>query len=243
MRAAVMVPTYNEAQNLPRLAERLLALDPPIDVVVVDDGSPDGTGNIANEIAATNEHFHVIHRTGPRGYAAASKEGLRWGLDRGFDVVGTMDADLSHDPEVLPLLIATVGQGGDLAIGSRYISGGSLEVDWGPVRRAVSQAGSLYARVMTGTAVQDCTSGFRCYRASALSDIDFESIDADGYCFLIELLAEFTRREASIVEVPITYVDRCAGASKISRGIIWEALIRTTGLGFRRLFGLGTQRN
>jgi dolichol-phosphate mannosyltransferase len=154
-----------------------------------------------------------------------------------------MDADLSHDPDTLPALVATVGQGADLAIGSRYVSGGSLEVDWSPVRRAVSQAGSFYARIMIGTAVRDCTSGFRCYQASTLTAIDFESIDADGYCFLIELLAEFTRRGASIVEIPIAYVDRCAGASKISRGIIVEALLRTTALGVRRLFGHGTRGN
>jgi dolichol-phosphate mannosyltransferase len=243
MRTAVMIPTYNEAQNLPRLAERLLALDPPIDVVVVDDASPDGTGRIADEISATNQRFHVVHRAGQRGYAPASKEGLRWCLDHGFDVIGTMDADLSHDPDTLPALIAAVGQGADLAIGSRYVSGGSLEVDWGPVRRAVSQAGSFYARVMIGTTVRDCTSGFRCYLASTLAAIDFDSINADGYCFLIELLAEFSGRDASIVEIPITYVDRCAGASKISRGIIVEALLRTTTLGVRRVLGRGTRGN
>ena len=232
-----MIPTYNEADNLPQLAKLLLALDLPLDVVAVDDASPDGTGQIADEIAAGNEHFHVIHRAGPRGYASASREGLRWCIDHDFEIVGTMDADLSHDPNMLSTLITRVQEGADLAIGSRYVSGGELVVDWGPVRRAVSQAGSLYARAMIGTPVRDCTSGFRCYRASALNNAGFESIDVDGYCFLIELLAEFTRRNAAIVEVPITYVDRRAGASKISRGIILEALFRTTGLGARRLLG------
>ena len=237
MRTAVMIPTYNEVENLPILAEQLLSLGAPLDIVVVDDASPDGTGRVADEIAANNARFHVIHRVGSRGYAAASKEGLRWCLDRDYDAIGTMDADLSHDPTVMPTLLSRIEDGADLAIGSRYVQGGKLEVDWGPMRRAVSQAGSLYARTMIGTPVRDCTSGFRCYRAAMLRDVEFESIDADGYCFLIELLAELKKRDAHVTEVPITYVDRCAGASKISRGIILEALIRTTGLGARRLAG------
>jgi dolichol-phosphate mannosyltransferase len=237
LRVAVMIPTYNEALNIPVLAERLLALNPPLQVVVVDDESPDGTGQLADEIAAGSDRLHVIHRTGPRGYASASREGLRWCLDHGFEIIGTMDADLSHDPQVLPTLVAAVERGASLAIGSRYVEGGRLEVDWGPLRRAVSQTGSLYARYMIGTKVKDCTSGFRCYRATALASTGFESIDADGYCFLIELLARLTRQNTAIVEIPITYVDRRAGASKISRGIIVEALVRTTALGVRRLFG------
>lgn len=237
MRIVVIVPTYNEALNLPILAERLLGLEPAVHVVIVDDDSPDGTGQIADDIAASSERMHVIHRTGPRGYALASKEGLSWCIARGFGVIGTMDADLSHDPAMLPSLVAAVDQGAALAIGSRYVAGGRLEVDWGPLRRAVSQAGSFYARTMIGTTVHDCTSGFRCYRTSALEETGFASIDADGYCFLIELLAKLTKQGALVVEVPITYVDRCAGASKISRGIILEALVRTTRLGVRRLFG------
>jgi dolichol-phosphate mannosyltransferase len=237
VRSAIVIPTYNEAQNLPRLAELLLALDTQLDLLVVDDASPDGTGAIADDIAAHTDRLHVIHRTGPRGYSPASKEGLHWCLDHGFEAVGTMDADLSHDPDTVPLLIAALGEGADLAIGSRYIDGGKLAVDWGPFRRAVSQAGSMYARAMIGTAVRDCTSGFRFYRAETLAAADFDSIDADGYCFLIELLAKFTKLDASILELPITYVDRRAGASKISRSIILEALVRTTGLGVRRAFG------
>ena len=237
MRAAVVVPTYNEAENLPRLAELLLALSPEVDVLCVDDGSPDGTGAIAHEIAASHPRFHVMHRTGKRGYSISSKEGMTWCLGQGYDLVCTMDADLSHDPAVLPRLIATVEAGADLAIGSRYIEGGRIEVDWGPVRRAVSRSGSAYARVMVGIPTRDCTSGFRCYRAALLSTIPIMEIRSEGYSFLIELLAALRDRGAKVQEVPITYVDRHAGASKISKSIIVEALWRTTGVGVARLTG------
>jgi dolichol-phosphate mannosyltransferase len=235
-RAVVMVPTYNEAENLPALAQRLLGLEPALDVLIVDDESPDGTGAIADEIAAREPRFRVLHRTGPRGYAAASREGLRLGLDGGYDLVCTMDADLSHDPADLPRLIAAA-ETADLAIGSRYVEGGELVVDWGPVRRAVSLSGSSYARFMTGAKVRDCTSGFRCYRASALAAVPFEAMRSDGYSFLIEVLSGLARAHSRITEVPIRYVDRRAGASKISRRIVIEALGITTGLGVRRLLG------
>jgi dolichol-phosphate mannosyltransferase len=235
MRAVIMVPTYNEAPNLPRLAERLLALHLQLDLLVVDDASPDGTGGIADEIVAGSDRCHVMHRSGPRGYARASKEGLRWCLDHDYDAIITMDADLSHDPEDVLSLLSGVEEGADLMIGSRYVEGGRLQVDWGFVRRAVSRAGSSYARAMIGTEVHDCTSGFRCYRSATLAAADFDSIDAEGYCFLIELLGSITRLGATVVEIPITYVDRCAGASKISRAIIIEALVRTTMIGVRRL--------
>ena len=237
MRLAVVVPTYNEAGNLPRLAERLLSLTPEVHLLVVDDGSPDGTGDLADAIAASEPRVSVIHRTGKRGYSAASKEGLRWCLAEGFELVATMDADLSHDPDVLPLLAAAVRDGADVAIGSRYIAGGKLEVDWGPMRRAVSQAGSAYARLMVGTDTRDCTSGFRCYRAALLSRISFDRIESEGYSFLIELMAALRDLNAVIVEIPITYVDRVHGSSKISGHIVREALLRTTAIGVARLTG------
>jgi dolichol-phosphate mannosyltransferase len=237
VRTAVVVPTYNEANNLPQLAARLLALTPEVDLLVVDDASPDGTGDIADVLATANPGAHVIHRTGPRGYSVASKEGLAWCLDQGFEAVATMDADLSHDPDVLPKLVAAVDNGADLAIGSRYVNGGALEVDWGVVRRAVSQLGGAYARVMVGTDVRDCTSGFRCYRSETLRRIPFGHFESEGYSFLIELLAALTDIGATCVEIPITYVDRVRGVSKISGDIVREALIRTTGLGLARLTG------
>jgi len=237
VRIAVVVPTYNESENLPRLAEALLALQPPVEVVCVDDASPDGTGAIADTIAEKDARFHVIHRTGQRGYSISSKEGMAWCLAQGFDLVCTMDADLSHDPQVLPKLVAAVEGGADLAVGSRYTPGGGIEVDWGPIRRAVSQMGSAYARVMIGTPTRDCTSGFRCYRASMLARVRIAEIRSEGYSFLIELLAALTDLGATVTEVPITYVDRQAGASKISRSIVFEALWQTTMVGLGRLTG------
>lgn len=242
MRIAFVVPTYNEAENLPVLAEQLLALSADISMVCVDDASPDGTGDIADALAASHDRFHVIHRTGPRGYSAACKEGLAWCLGRDYELIGTMDSDLSHDPARIPALIAAIDSGADLAIGSRYIEGGKLVVDWGPVRRAVSQAGSAYARIMVGTGVHDCTSGFRLYRASCLAGVPLSEIHSEGYSFLVEMLALLTDACAKITEVPITYIDRRAGASKISRSIIFEAFVLTTGLGFSRLFGSRQRR-
>jgi dolichol-phosphate mannosyltransferase len=239
---AFVVPTYNEAENLPALVTQLLAIEPKLHVVCVDDASPDGTGAIADELAAANERFHVIHRTGPRGYSAASKEGLSWCLGQGFDLVGTIDSDLSHDPACIPALVAAIGSGADLAIGSRYIRGGELIVGWGVVRRAVSRAGGAYARLMIGTGVRDCTSGYRLYRASCLIGLPMSEIHAEGYGFLIELLALLTDSGATVAEVPITYVDRRAGSSKISRSIILEALVLTTGIGLSRLFGSRRKR-
>jgi dolichol-phosphate mannosyltransferase len=235
-RTVVIVPTYNEAENLPVLAERLLGLDPGVDVLIVDDGSPDGTGAIADRIARSEPRFRVLHRTGPRGYAASTRDGMRMALEEGYDPICTMDADLSHDPATLPRLVAAVEEGADLAIGSRYVEGGEIVVEWGPVRRAVSRLGSAYARVMTGAKAGDCTSGFRCYRADSLAGVPFADMRSDGYSFLIEVLAALVVRGAVIAEVPIRYVDRRAGSSKISRSIILEALLVTTGLGLARPF-------
>jgi dolichol-phosphate mannosyltransferase len=237
MRCVVVIPTYNERENLPALAERLATVADPPDVLVVDDASPDGTGDLADSLAQRSTAFNVIHRTGPRGYSAASRDGLRWALERGYDVVFTMDADLSHDPAVLSAMLAAVQAGADVAIGSRYVEGGSLDVEWGPVRQAVSRAGSAYARAMLGVRVRDCTSGFRCYRREALAAFDVGSVGSDGYCFLIEVLDRARRTAATVVEVPIRYVDRQAGRSKISRRIVIEALVRTTALGLARLLG------
>jgi dolichol-phosphate mannosyltransferase len=233
----VVVPTYNEVENLRPLAERLLGLPVAVEVLCVDDASPDGTGALADALATENSRFHVIHRTEDRGYARSSREGFVWGLERGHEIVCTMDADLSHDPNALPGMLDHIAAGSDLVIGSRFVVGGELQVDWGPARRAVSRLGSRYARAMIDTSVRDCTSGYRCYRASALSQIDFAQLHSDGYSFLIEMLAAFARRGHTIEEVPITYVDRLRGSSKISRAIVFEALLETTQLGIRRLTG------
>jgi dolichol-phosphate mannosyltransferase len=235
VRYIVVTPTYNEAENLPRLAEALAAIDPKPDVLVVDDASPDGTGEIADGIAERDGSFHVLHRTGPRGYAAASRDGLAWALDRDYDYICTMDADLSHDPARLPEMLARAGAGADLVIGSRYIPEGEVVADWSAMRRAVSKGGSSYARTMLGVDVMDCTSGFRCYDRSALEVLPLGSMRSDGYCFLIEILDMVRRADLRIAEVPITYTDRTHGHSKISRSIVFEALWVTTMLGARRV--------
>jgi dolichol-phosphate mannosyltransferase len=237
MRAVIIVPTYNEAENLPVLVERLLAIDPPLEVLIVDDSSPDGTGDLADGIAARELRFHVIHRPGPRGYSPSCVEGLTWALQSGYDYALTMDADLSHDPAVIPDLITAAEAGADCVIGSRYVAGGGVEADWSPYRLAVSRWGSAYARLMIGAGVRDCTSGFRCYRAQVLARVDLGSIRSEGYAFLIEVLARLLAQSAEVAEVPITYVDRQHGASKISGPIVAEALWRTTMLGVGRLAG------
>lgn len=233
----VVVPTYNEVENLRPLTEQLLALPVGVDVLCVDDASPDGTGQLADEIATAESRFHVVHRTHDRGYAASSREGLGWALERGYNFICTMDGDLSHDPAVLPGMLARGDAGADLVIGSRYVAGGGLEVDWNPIRRAVSEMGSAYARLMIGTPVRDCTSGYRCYRASALSRVDSAEVRSEGYSFLIEMLAALAQTGARVEEFPITYVDRLRGESKISKSIIFEALLETTRLGLRRMVG------
>ena len=234
-RVVVIVPTYNEVENLRTLAGQLLSLSDTIEVLCVDDSSPDGTGELAQEIGSVEPRFNVINRHSDRGYGPSSREGLVWGLTRDFDVICTMDGDLSHDPRTLPAMLARSLDGADLVIGSRYTPRGALQVDWGPVRRAVSAMGSAYARRMIGTPVRDCTSGYRCYRAPTLSKVDLGGLHTDGYSFLIEILAAIATTDARIEEYPITYVDRLRGDSKISRSIIFEALMETTLLGIRRV--------
>jgi dolichol-phosphate mannosyltransferase len=236
-RVIMVVPTYNEAENLVELADRVLAALPSLELLVVDDNSPDGTGAIADKIAAQEPRFGVMHRTGRRGYACASREALAGCRDNGYDFVLTMDADLSHDPARIPALLERAREGAGLVVGSRYIDGGGVEAHWGPIRHAVSEMGSRYARAMIGTHVSDCTSGYRCYSAEALRALRFEDLHSEGYTFLIEVLSQLVSAGVEVAEVPITYTDRQHGASKISRRIVIEALIETTGIGVRRFFG------
>jgi dolichol-phosphate mannosyltransferase len=240
-RVIVVVPTYNEADNVRELTERVLASVPGIELLIVDDNSPDGTGDIADEIASQEPRFRVMHRTKNRGYAPSSREALVWCRDRGYDFAITMDGDLSHDPARIPALVERAKAGAALVVGSRYTEGGAVEADWGPMRRAVSELGSRYARAMIGTQVRDCTSGYRCYSADALGTVRFEELRSEGYAFLIEVLSQLSRARVEIAEVPITYIDRQHGASKISRRIIFEALTETTGIGLGRLFRRGAQ--
>lgn len=234
-RVIVVIPTYNEAENVQAMADRVLSALPGIELLIVDDDSPDGTGDIGDGIAAAEPRFHIMHRTKNRGYAPSSRDGLTWCREREYDFVFTMDGDLSHDPARIPALLERARAGADLVIGSRYIDGGAVEAEWGPIRRAVSVTGSKYARAMIGTQVHDCTSGYRCYTAKALGLLRIDELHAEGYAFLIEVLAQLTGAGITVAEVPITYIDRQHGASKISKRIVIEALFETTGIGIRRV--------
>ncbi len=235
----VILPTYNEAENLPGIASAILAELPAATLLVVDDGSPDGTGRLADELAAANERVRVRHRPSKQGLGRAYLDGFRVALDGGADVVVQMDADWSHDPAALPQLIGPVTAGDtDLVIGSRYVAGGGV-VDWGLARRMISRGGSLFARSVLGLGPHDLTGGFKAWRASTLGSIPFEGIHAGGYVFQIEMTFRASRLGARIQEVPITFRDRRVGQSKMSRRIIGEALIVVIQLRWDELRGRG----
>ncbi len=232
MRVLVMVPTFNEIENIEELLRRTRDALPTADVLVIDDGSPDGTADRAEELARALGRVEVMRRSGKAGLGAAYRAGFAWGLARGYDVMVEMDADLSHDPAALPGLVDQVERGADLVIGSRYVPGGSIP-DWGVSRRAISRAGCLYARVALGLTVRDATAGFRAYHRRVLEPMDLESIRADGYGFQVEMTYLAQRGGRRIVEVPITFRDRTLGRSKMSGRIVVEALLLVTLWGVR----------
>lgn len=223
--AWVVLPTYDEAENLPGIAEAILAAVPDATLLVVDDSSPDGTGRIADELAATNPRVRVKHRPGKAGLGRAYLDGFRVALDAGAAEVLQMDADWSHDPALLPALLAPIRDGrADLVIGSRYVKGGRV-LDWGIARRFVSRGGSLFARTVLGLTPHDLTGGFKAWRAQTLAGIPFDGVHAGGYVFQIEMTHRASRAGARVAEVPITFRDRRVGRSKMSRKIIFEALL------------------
>jgi dolichol-phosphate mannosyltransferase len=223
MRALVLVPTYNEKDNLPILAAGLLAHE-GVEMLVIDDASPDGTGAIADAFATTHPtRVRVMHRSGPRGLGRSYRDGFRAALATDADVIVQMDADLSHDPKFLPSLIAGTADA-DLVIGSRYAPGGGV-VDWGIARRVVSRGGSTFARLVLDLAPHDLTGGFKAWRASTLQAVPFDGIHAGGYVFQIEMTFRASRAGARIREIPITFHDRRVGQSKMSRRIVVEALV------------------
>ena len=228
MRALVVVPTYNEALTLPRAVERLLAAaagaDDDIHLLIVDDNSPDGTGRIADDLAAQHETVEVLHRPGKGGLGPAYRAGFAWGMERNFDALCEMDADLSHDPADVPRLLTAL-RGADLVIGSRYVPGGGV-VDWPPHRRALSKGGNVYVHLSTGMPVRDATAGFRVYRRAVIEVLDLDTVRSDGYSFQLEMVLRTWRLGFRVVEIPITFVERTEGASKISRAIVVEALWR-----------------
>lgn len=228
-RTVVIIPTYNERQTLAPIVARVRTSVPDADILVADDNSPDGTGRIADDLAAADPRVHVMHRLGKEGLGAAYLAGFAWALQQGYDVVVEMDADGSHQPEQLPRLLDAL-EDADLVLGSRWVPGGRTE-NWPASRRFISRGGSAYTRVMLGIPLRDVTGGFRAFRASTLRALDLDEVASQGYCFQIDLAWRALQRGMRVVEVPITFVERTQGASKMSRKIVVEALWRVTAWG------------
>lgn len=222
----VVIPTYNEAATLPTILQRLRAAQPAADVLVVDDGSPDGTGRLADAWAQADPAVHVLHRDAKQGLGAAYVAGFTWGLERGYDVLVEMDADGSHAPEQLERLLAPLAWA-DVTIGSRYVAGGSV-VNWPRHRWLLSRGGNVYTRVAVRLPVSDATAGYRAYRAAALRGLDYAATESAGYCFQIDMTRLAVRAGLTVVEVPVTFTERTVGQSKMSRAIVAEALWRVT---------------
>ncbi|WP_347565593.1 polyprenol monophosphomannose synthase [Nocardioides sp. IC4_145] len=233
-RVVMVVPTYDEAENIAWIIGRLRTAEPEVDVLVVDDSSPDGTGEIADRIAAEDAHVHVLHRTAKGGLGAAYLHGFAWSLEHGYDVIGEMDADGSHQPEQLHLLLDALADA-DLVIGSRWVRGGSV-VNWPRRREALSRGGNLYVRLLLGVSVRDATAGYRVFRRETLEKIDLSDVRSTGYVFQTDLVARTLAAGLRVVEVPIEFVERERGDSKMSGAVATESLKRITqwGLAERR---------
>ena len=234
MKALIVMPTYNESANLAWIVERIRAAQPEIDILVADDGSPDGTGEIADRLAADDPHVHVLHRVSKQGLGSAYRAGFAWGLARDYDVLLEMDADGSDRPEDLRQILAASQDGADLVLGSRWVPGGSV-VNWPLHRKLISRGGTLYARLMLGLPVRDATGGFRAFRRSTLERLSLDDVASQGYCFQIDMTRRVHATGLRIVEVPITFVERERGESKMSGAIVREALWRVTVWGLARL--------
>jgi dolichol-phosphate mannosyltransferase len=242
VRTLVVVPTYNEAENIRDLLERVRAATPDVDVLVVDDNSPDGTAALAEAAGADLGHIEILHRPAKRGLGEAYRAGFGYGIEHGYEALVQMDADLSHDPAALPSLLARLDDGADLVIGSRYVPGGSIP-HWPAHRRALSRYGNRYASTVLGLHVHDVTSGYRAMRADVLQAIDYQSTRANGYGFQIEQAYRVSRLSRRIDEVPITFTDRIRGTSKMSWRIIAEAMSLVTWWAIRdRVFRRGRSR-
>ncbi len=237
----VVLPTYNEAENLPGIASAILERLPGATLLVVDDASPDGTGALADTMAAENPHVRVLHRPGKQGLGRAYIDGFRVALDGGAGRIVQMDADWSHDPASLPALVAPLQNGASLVIGSRYVRGGGT-VDWGLGRRVISRGGSTFARLVLGLPAHDLTGGFKAWRRETLASIPWERVHAGGYVFQIEMTHLAHRAGARVVEIPIVFRDRRAGTSKMSRRIVVEALLVVVTLRWEALRGRRLRR-
>jgi dolichol-phosphate mannosyltransferase len=222
-KALIVVPTYNERENLEPLSAAIFEQLPAANVLVVDDGSPDGTGELADELAERDPRLRVVHRPGKAGLGTAYVEGFRWGLARDYGYFFEMDADFSHDPGYLPKMLERARAGADLVLGSRYVAGGGTR-NWGITRKVISRGGSLYARTILGVKVNDLTGGFKCFRRRVLETLDLSSVRSEGYSFQIEMTYRTIREGFVVEEIPITFVDRRVGQSKMSRAIFAEAI-------------------
>ncbi len=231
--ALIIVPTYNERENLPRMAQRILSLPDNVDLLVVDDNSPDGTGRIADELAAKHPEIHALHRSEKNGLGRAYIAGFKWALERGYEYIFEMDCDLSHDPAEIPnFLTAAKDQNADLVLGSRY-SGGVRVINWPLKRLMLSRSAGAYVRIITGMPFSDPTGGYKCFHRRALQAIRLDDVRSNGYSFQIEMTHRLWRNGYKIVEVPIIFTDRVEGRSKISRRIVREALIMVWRLWFQ----------
>ncbi len=231
-RVLVIIPTYNELDALPLILSRVQNSVPTVEILIVDDNSPDGTGGIADQWVSENPGIHVMHRLGKGGLGAAYLAGFAWGLQQGFDVLVEMDADGSHQPEQLPSLLAAL-EYSDLVLGSRWVKGGGTE-NWSKNRELLSKGGNYYTKVMLGIDIDDSTGGYRAFKASALRSLDLHEVASQGYCFQVDLAWRAKQRGFVVTEVPITFVEREVGTSKMSRKIVTEALWRVTVWGVDR---------
>ena len=220
----VVIPTYNESANIARLIAEVLSQGEQFAILVVDDNSPDGTGDLVAALAAANDRVQVLHRPGKLGLGTAYLDGFRYGLEHNYHFICEMDADFSHQPHYLPALLAEAERGTDLVIGSRNVPGGRVE-NWSWLRQLISKGGSLYARLILGMPIHDCTGGFKCFRADALQQLDLDEVRSNGYAFQVELNYRCHQAGMNIHEIPITFPDRVAGVSKMSHKIVVEAAL------------------
>jgi dolichol-phosphate mannosyltransferase len=235
-RALVVIPTYNEATNLPQIVPLVLEQDARIEILVVDDNSPDGTGKAADDLAERDPRVHVLHRSGKLGLGTAYLAGFRWALERDYEYVFEMDADFSHDPKHLPQFLAAI-RDVDLVLGSRYLGGRVTVVNWPMPRLLLSYFANIYARVVTGVHLGDATGGFKCFRRRVLEAIDLDAVHSNGYAFQIEMSTRAARKGFRIKEIPIVFVDRTDGVSKMSKAIVREAVWMVWRLRFQALRG------
>ena len=234
-KSLVVIPTYNEKENVRQIADAVLNVEPSLEILIVDDNSPDGTGRIADEMAQHNPRISVLHRQEKSGLGSAYIAGFKLALERGYDYIFEMDADFSHDPKYLPRFLERI-ESHDLVLGSRYIKGVNV-VNWPMSRLLLSYYANVYARLVTGLPVRDTTGGFKCFRRQVLEQIDLDAVQSDGYSFQIEITFKAWKKGFRICEIPIVFVDRLAGSSKMSKRIVREAILMVWKLRLQSLVG------